>query len=53
MSLFAKLEPEDERVRRRSRWRRDASETLVEFTGQRRCLGWKGLRTQIERDDIG
>src|SRR6266851_1743430 len=55
MSLFAKIEPEDdpsaasqplaERMRPR---------TLDEFTGQETLLGpGKPLRTQIERDDIG
>ena len=55
MSLFAKLEPSGsdaglaqplaERMRPR---------TLDEFTGQESLLGpGKGLRTQIERDDIG
>src|ERR1700739_2560107 len=55
MSLFAKLEPEDERAaaaQPRAEGRRPR--TLDEFTGQEALLGpGKPLRTQIERDDIG
>jgi putative ATPase len=55
MSLFAKLEPEDERARASQPLaERMRPRTLDEFTGQESLLGpGKPLRTQIERDDIG
>src|SRR6266567_2354959 len=55
MSLFAKLEPEDERgAASQPLAERMRPKTLDEFTGQEALLGpGKALRTQIERDDIG
>ena len=55
MSLFAKLEPEDERAAASQPLaERMRPRTLDEFTGQEALLGpGKPLRTQIERDDIG
>jgi putative ATPase len=55
MSLFAKLEPEDERTAASQPLaERMRPRTLDEFTGQEALLGpGKPLRTQIERDDIG
>src|SRR6266699_2113941 len=55
MSLFAKLEPEDERgAASQPLAERMRPKTLDEFTGQDALLGpGKAVRTQIERDDIG
>src|ERR1700704_741726 len=55
MSLFAKIEPEDERgAASQPLAERMRPKTLDEFTGQEALLGpGKALRTQIERDDIG
>ncbi len=55
MSLFAKLEPEDNgAVAGQPLAERMRPRTLDEFTGQESLLGpGKPLRTQIERDDIG
>src|SRR6202171_1558751 len=55
MSLFAKLEPEDERgAAPQPLAERMRPRTLDEFAGQEALLGpGKPLRTQIERDDIG
>ncbi|MGH9591754.1 MAG: replication-associated recombination protein A, partial [Bryobacteraceae bacterium] len=55
MSLFAKLDPEDNSARAAQPLaERMRPRTLDEFTGQDDLLGpGKPLRTQIERDDIG
>src|SRR6202045_3935168 len=54
MSLFAKLEPEDNITSSQPLAERMRPRTLDEFTGQEALLGpGKPLRTQIERDDIG
>ena len=55
MSLFAKLEPEENRgATGQPLAERMRPRTLDEFTGQEALLGpGKPLRTQIERDDIG
>jgi putative ATPase len=54
MSLFAKLEPEENAGRGQPLAERMRPRTLDEFTGQEALLGpGKPLRTQIERDDIG
>jgi putative ATPase len=54
MSLFAKLEPEDNTGRGQPLAERMRPRTLDEFTGQEALLGpGKPLRTQIEHDEIG
>jgi putative ATPase len=54
MSLFAKLEPEENAGRGQPLAERMRPRTLDEFTGQEALLGpGKPLRTQIEHDDIG
>ncbi len=55
MSLFAKLEPEEDRdAANQPLAERMRPRTLDEFTGQEALLGpGKPLRTQIERDEIG
>jgi putative ATPase len=54
MSLFAKLDPEENSVAGQPLAERMRPRTLDEFTGQESLLGpGKPLRTQIERDDIG
>ncbi len=55
MSLFAKLEPEDESgAAQQPLAERMRPRTLDEFTGQDALLGpGRPLRTQIERDDFG
>jgi putative ATPase len=54
MSLFAKLEPEDNTSASQPLAERMRPRTLDEFTGQEALLGpGKPLRTQIEHDEIG
>ena len=54
MSLFAKLEPEDNAGAGQPLAERMRPRTLDEFTGQEALLGpGKPLRLQIEHDDIG
>ena len=54
MSLFAKLEPEENTGVGQPLAERMRPRTLDEFTGQQALLGpGKPLRTQIERDEIG
>jgi putative ATPase len=54
MSLFAKLEPEENGGRGQPLAERMRPRTLDEFTGQEPLLGpGKPLRAQIEHDDIG
>jgi putative ATPase len=54
MSLFAKLEPEDNTGHGQPLAERMRPRTLDEFTGQEALLGpGKPLRTQIEHDEIG
>ena len=54
MSLFAKLEPEDDTMASRPLAERMRPRTLEEFAGQQALLGpGKPLRVAIERDDLG
>jgi putative ATPase len=54
MSLFAKLEPEENTGAGQPLAERMRPRTLDEFTGQEALLGpGKALRTQIEHDEIG
>ena len=54
MSLFAKLEPEDDAAASRPLAERMRPRTLEEFAGQQALLGpGKPLRVAIERDDLG
>ncbi len=54
MSLFAKLEPEENTGAGQPLAERMRPRTLDEFTGQQALLGpGKPLRTQIEQDEIG
>lgn len=53
MSLFAKLQPEDDAAATQPLAERMRPRTLDEFAGQEALLGeGKPLRTQIERDDV-
>ena len=54
MSLFAKLQPEDQPAGPQPLAERMRPRTLDEFVGQEALLGpGKPLRVQIERDDMG
>src|ERR1700674_4385547 len=54
MSLFAKLQPEDQPAGPQPLAERMRPRTLDEFVGQQALLGpGKPLRVQIERDDLG